>query len=367
MCDQILYTDTASEELAETLLTLRPRLNQKAVLFPCTDMSVLQLSRHRERLGEWYHIALPDSATIEMLLDKVGFYTYAQEAGLPIPGTFFLHTRADVEEAATALTFPCILKPPVKTPKWEQNAKEKVFKVESASELLELYDRCSEWTDVLIVQEWIEGTDADLYTSNCYFNAQSEPLVTFIARKIRQWPPKTGTGCLGVESRNDVVLEESLRLFQGVGYHGLGYVELKRDARTGKHYIIEPNVGRPTGRSAMAEAAGVDLLYTMYCDLVGWPLPSNREQAYEGVKWIYLRRDIQSALYYWRHGELTLKEWWHSIRGRRAYAVFSWRDLAPFWADWQRTATRLFTNRRRTKKRASGPARVKMDRTHETV
>ena len=59
----------------------------------------------------------------------------------------------------------------------------------------------------------------------------------------------------------------------------------------------------------------MELLYTMYCDVLGWPLPENREQKYEGVKWISLRRDVQSAFHYWRRGNLTLREWWRSWRG----------------------------------------------------
>lgn len=202
-----------------------------------------------------------------------------------------------------------------------------------------------------MVQEWIEGSDAELYSCNCYFNAESEPLVTFVARKLRQWPPRTGTSCLGEEIRNDVVLEETLSLFRDVNYRGLGYVEMKRDVRTGKHYIIEPNIGRPTGRSAIAEAGGVELLYTMYCDAVGRPLPENREQTYKGVKWIYWRRDLQSALYYWRRNELTLKEWWQSWRGRKGYAVFSWRDPVPFWSDLYRVL-RIFIGIREEKEDA---------------
>lgn len=268
-----------------------------------------------------------------MLMDKVSFYTYAGEANLPIPKTFLLKNRIDLEQAAQQLTFPCIMKPPMKTPTWEKNTKAKVYKVNSTDEALALYDRCSSWADVLMIQEWIEGNDANLYSCNCYFNAESKPLVTFIARKIRQWPPRTGTSCLGEECRNDFVLEESLRLFSSVHYRGLGYVEMKRDERTGKHFIIEPNIGRPTGRSAIAEAGGVELLYTKYCDATGLPLPANREQKYEGVKWIYLRRDLQSALYYIWRGELTLKEWWRSVRGRKGYAVFSWADSAPFFFD----------------------------------
>lgn len=331
--EQVWAADTAGEELTQLLVARSAQFHQKPVLVPCTDMSVLRLSRNRDRLRSGYRLALPAPDTVEMLMDKTRFYTYAQQAGLPIPGTFFLHTRADAERAAPALTFPCIIKPPVRTPEWERQTKAKVFKVADAAEFLTTYDMCRTWADTLMVQEWIPGGDANLYSCNCYFDAAGEPLVTFIARKLRQWPPETGTSSLGEECRNDEVLEASVALFRGVGYHGLGYVEMKRDARTGRHYIIEPNIGRPTGRSAITEAGGVELLYTMYCDLIGSPLPANRQQQYRGVKWIYLRHDVQSAVAYWLRGELTLYDWWQSWRGKKAYAVFSWRDPVPFWGD----------------------------------
>jgi predicted ATP-grasp superfamily ATP-dependent carboligase len=205
----------------------------------------------------------------------------------------------------------------MKSPKWENNTKIKAYKVGNSEELLALYDRCSGWAEVLMAQEWIEGDDSNLYSCNCYFNSRSEPVVTFVARKLRQWPPETGTSCLGEECRNDTVLQETIRLFESVRYRGLGYLEMKRDQQTGQHFIIEPNIGRPTGRSAIAEAGGVELLYAKYCDIVGLPLPQNLVQKYEGVKWIYVRRDLQSAYYYWRHGKLSLKEWWRSLRGRK--------------------------------------------------
>jgi D-aspartate ligase len=184
-----------------------------------------------------------------------------------------------------------------------------------------------------MVQEWIEGGDSELYSCNCYFNQQSQPVVTFVARKLRQWPPRTGTSCLGEECRNDTVLDLTVRLFREAGYYGLGYLEVKRDVRTGKHYVIEANVGRPTGRSAIAEAGGVDLLYAKYRDTVGLPLPRNLEQKYLGAKWIFWRQDLRSAFYYWRRGELTLTQWVSSLRGRKACAVLSLTDPGPFVAD----------------------------------
>jgi predicted ATP-grasp superfamily ATP-dependent carboligase len=337
VCQAKFTADIGSLDFIELLGAIGPRLGEKAVLYPCTDMSVLLISRNRNRLKDWFHIALPDEDTVEMLMDKVRFYTFCQREGFPIPATHFLKNLADAESAAANLNFPAILKPPMKTPTWEANSKSKVYKIASAEALLKIYKETHQWADMLMVQEWIEGGDDTLYSLNCYFSAESKALATFVARKIRQWPPETGTSSLGEEVRNDVVLEESLKLLEYVNYRGLGYVEMKRDSRTGHHYIIEPNIGRPTGRSAISEAGGVELLYTKYCDLLGLPLPENRVQQYKGVKWIYLRRDLQSAWAYWKRGKLTFKEWRKSMKGKKYYALFSWSDPRPFIEDLRAT------------------------------
>ncbi len=245
--------------------------------------------------------------------------------------------RADAEAAAGELAYPAVVKPGLKTARWQAATKAKVFRVEDAAELLATYDRCSAWADVLIAQEWIDGGESDLYSSNVYFDRDSRPQVTFIARKIRQWPVGTGTSCLGQEIRNDAVLDESVRLFGSVAYQGLGYLEMKRDARTGRHFIIEPNIGRPTGRSSIAERGGVELLMTAYRDALGEPLPTARTQRYGGVKWIYWRHDLQAALVAARRGELSPRGWWRSVRGPKIEAVGSWRDPVPFLVDAWRT------------------------------
>jgi predicted ATP-grasp superfamily ATP-dependent carboligase len=155
------------------------------------------------------------------------------------------------------------------------------------------------------------------------------------------------------------VLEQTLRLFGPLGYHGLAYIESKRDARTGRHVIIEPNIGRPTGRSAIAEAGGVELVYTAYCDMVGLPLPTAREQRYVGAKWIDDRRDLQSALYFVRRRQLSLADWWRSWRGPKWHAVVSRTDPAPFLHDLlqsARRASRTVTARRDRQGEADQPA-----------
>jgi predicted ATP-grasp superfamily ATP-dependent carboligase len=331
VCERVLFTDTTSEALIETLEALGPQLSEPAVLVLCADEAVDLVSRHRERLKAWFHIALPDHDTVETLMDKVSFYRLAQERGLAIPPTRFLESRADAEAAARELVFPCVVKPPAKSPRWTRNVERKVFRVDTPEALLSLYDRVACFAPNLIAQEWVEGGEGNLFSCNAYFDADSRPLATFVARKIRQWPPETGVSALGEEVRNDEVLAETIRVFQTAGFHGLAYLEMKRDDRTGRHYIIEPNVGRATGRSAIAEAGGVELLQTMYCDTLGLPLPAGLEQRYTGVKWIHLRWELQAAVMQWWNGSLGLREWLRDRRGPKAYALFSWSDPLPFW------------------------------------
>jgi D-aspartate ligase len=309
---------------------------------------VLHLSQQRQRIVPWFRVALPPHDVVEALLDKTSFYRFAQQHGFPIPPTRFLQSREDVLEAMETLTFPVVLKPGVRTERWRRFSAEKVYKASSPAALLERYQQVRGWSDDLIVQEWVEGGEDNLYSCNAYFDADSRPVATFVARKIRQWPPYSGSSCLGEECRNDEVLEQTIRLFQSVGFHGLAYLEMKRDPRTGRHFIMEPNIGRATGRSGIAEGGGVELHYAMYADLAGLPLPASLEQRYTGVKWICLRRDFQAALRKWLRREITLREWRDSWRGPRMWADLSWSDPAPFIFDAAAAARALFQARGRT-------------------
>ena len=353
VCEEIRITNTRDDALVDALLELGRTLAHKAVLYPCEDANVLVVSRNRDILSHYFHIALPAADVVEMLMDKTRFYAYAHDHGLPIPPTHFLRTRDDLDIACNSLTFPAILKPANSaTRRWESNCIFSAFKVATTEELYTLYDGYRAYTDIFILQEWIEGPDSNLYSCNCYFDEHGQPLATFVSRKLRQWPPHIGKSSLGVECRCDEVLRETVRLFREVGYRGLGYVEFKLDERYNQYFIVEPNVGRPTGRCTIAEAGGVELLYTMYCDLVGLALPEGREQRYGTAKWVHLRHDLQSAAHYWLHGELTVREWLRSWRGGpKAFALFSLRDPGPFLSDLWRVTRALLSSAERDRRR----------------
>jgi predicted ATP-grasp superfamily ATP-dependent carboligase len=335
---EIVRAPLRGEPLVDALVTLGRRLDKPAVLVPCTDAAVLAISEGRDRLADAFRFVLPDHADVTRLMDKVAFADHAIACGLPIPPTAVLRSRGDAERAAATLAFPAVVKPGLKGARWVEHTRAKAIPVDGPEALLATYDECSAWTDVLIAQTWVAGGEDSLFSANVYHDRDCVERVSFVARKLRQWPLDTGTSSLGEEVRNDEVGEVARTLFGSVAYRGLGYVEAKTDPRCGRLVIIEPNIGRPTGRSAIAEKGGVELLLTAYRDALGEPLPEARTQTYRGVKWIYWRHDLQAAIARGRRGELTPVGWWRSVRGPKIEAVFSRSDPVPFLADLVHTA-----------------------------
>jgi predicted ATP-grasp superfamily ATP-dependent carboligase len=348
-CEEVVEAPLSGPALVEALADLSRRWGSRRwVLVPCTDEAVHSLSQQRGELPEGMVLPLASHATVELLMDKVSFAEHASRLSLPVPRTTVLRSRDDAAAAAESHRFPSVIKPGTKAASWTARTSAKALTVHSGEELLQVYDRVASWAPVLLAQEWVDGPETDLCSCNAYFDSSGTPLATFVARKLRQWPPNVGTSASGEECRNDEVLQTCVELFGTAGFRGLAYLEMKRDARTGRWMIIEPNVGRPTGRSAIAEAGGVELLCTAYCDALGLPLPTARTQRYVGARWVDLRRDAQAAVVSRRQGTLRVTEWLRWLRGPKAHAIWSARDPMPFVVDVAqatRTGSRRLTRR----------------------
>ncbi len=163
-----IVADTNGRKLIDALQALGAQFGQKAILVPCMDMTVITLSQHWDRLDRWYRVALPPPDVVELMTDKIKFYTFAQQHDLLIPETHFLYSRNDALRVAEKATFPCAVKPPnSKSPRWLSRTHLKAFKANNGDHLLSLYDEYSPHADALIAQRWIEGTDENHFTCNC--------------------------------------------------------------------------------------------------------------------------------------------------------------------------------------------------------
>ena len=115
-----------------------------------------------------------------------------------------------------------------------------------------------------------------------------------------------------------------------IGYYGIAEVEFMKDHRDGKYKLLEVNP-RIWGWHTLAIAAGVDLPYLLYLDMIGekttLQAPSNH------TRWVRLATDIPTVFTQITRGNLKLADYIASMRGKKEFAVFSLDDPLPFFAE----------------------------------
>jgi predicted ATP-grasp superfamily ATP-dependent carboligase len=301
---------------------LAPR---KAVIFAAADEHWLLMVRHREVLAEYFHFPLPWNGPLERWPTKSFQYEEAERLGIPYPRTARPRTVDELRSAALSFEFPCLVKPTLSA-RWIRQYGEKLAFVRSAEALLARGADALERGIEFVVQEYIPGPDNNVFNCEFYLDRKSEVLAGMVRRKMRQFAPRFGSSCLSMSIDDPEVAELGLRMLKPMGYHGIGGVEFKRDARTGQLKLIEINV-RTGLMGAVAVNSGVDLPCVAYCDLLGLPAPRLRVRL--GKRAGLLVHDIYCYKFYRRVGQLSTWRWVLSwMRTRDIH--FAWDDLRPF-------------------------------------
>lgn len=303
----------------------------RPVLILTTDLVVMQASERREELAKFFRFHLPDPEQVRILMDKTAFASFAHQHDFAVPATFRVGGVDDWTRVLDECPIPCIVKPKYRSDAWQRARLPKVFRADSRGQLAELIPMLRSVESDYVIQEWIPGPDSQVYFHLAYHAGDGRELVHFTGRKIRQWPPLIGSTSMAEGASSEEVDRETRRLMQLVGFKGLGSVEFKLDRRDERFKIMEATVGRPNLQSEVATANGVNIAHWAYCDLTGERLPTGAPTSTK-ARWIFIRRDLKSAQYYWRRGELTLRDFLRSYRAPRYYADFSWKDPFPFLA-----------------------------------
>ena len=81
------------------------------VIFPTEDETVYFLSKHKEKLEQYYKITTPHWDITKYAYNKKLTYKLATDLGIPIPKTFFPNNLKDVSKID--LSFPLIIKPAI--------------------------------------------------------------------------------------------------------------------------------------------------------------------------------------------------------------------------------------------------------------
>lgn len=324
---KLYHPDLYSPSLVDLLIDLGRASPHKPVLFVTNDGMVRLVTGRRDELQRHVHLSVPDARLLDELMAKDRLADLAKRQGLRIPRTWIIDmARMDARAVARLLdevSFPCILKP--------AEPMSSLFKVLKPAGRREVEEALHRVRDVgrVVLQDWIEGRDDRIFFVAYYFDAEGRVRAVFSGQKIRQymWNACAARGVY----RPDLV-EEGLKLFQGLGYRGLASVEFK-EAPSGEPYFIEATVGRSDYNVKAAIVNGVDLPAVVYTDLTAVSIPAECRQVNRAV-WVDGDRDWWMSLKSFFDPGCPKRDLLSFLFARKAYALFDPHDQVPFWRSW---------------------------------
>ena len=261
---KVRVAETGGDALLDALGTIAANAPERPVLFLTEEKSVRTVSEHRDRILPAFRIRLPGHERLMALMHKSGFQALAEEAGSLVPRALPLNTVADLD-AVAQLRFPCVLKPAKKD--YAYGARfQKAYVVADIDEVARLFKEIAPVMSDLVVQEWIEGSDSDIYFCLVYMGDGGELVSAFSGRKLRSWSRRIGGTASCISATADAVELERLTLdfFRAVGFCGMGSMEFKRDSRDGRFQMVEPTVARTDFQEEVATVNGVNIPLAAY-------------------------------------------------------------------------------------------------------
>ncbi|MES1930687.1 putative ATP-grasp enzyme [Salinisphaera dokdonensis CL-ES53] len=314
---------------------------QRPVLVLTQEQTVRTISNARAHVSEHYRLSLPPTGVLDALVTKQGFYRLALDAQACVPRTLYMRQVQDLD-ALGSLQFPVVVKPASHSPAYSQRFK-KAYRVQDAESVAVLYRKIQPVEPNMVVQEWIDGSDSDIYFCLQHVASDGSLRASFVGRKIRSWPPGVGgtASCTSAHEVADELTAATSAFFRAVGVVGTASMEFKRDARSGRFMMIEPTIGRTDYQEEVATLHGVNIPLAAYRDAIG--VVSDLPDVAVGQRvWRNRAIDRWSA----QMQGLGLSE--GMPEGARAVdAYWRWQDPVPGWAEWSgRMANRIRRLRR---------------------
>lgn len=298
----------------------------RALLIPGDDATLATVSKHKQLLESRYIVACPDAAITEKFITKKYTYQIADSVGVRVPKTMVPQSVDDVEHCATAIGFPCLVKP-CQSHRYVELFKRKMVKVTSLDEMRVEYTRAAGAGIEVMIQELIPGGDSQGANYNSYF-WDDEPLVEFTAAKVRLSPPAFGIPRVVVSKDIPEIVELGRRVLRGLGFYGYSCMEFKKDVRDGGYTLMEVN-GRHNRSGLLALRCGINFPWIEYQHLTGMGL-QRPQPAPDGIYWIDEFKDVVESIRCAAEERFSLTDYIRPYLAPHIFATYSHTDPKPF-------------------------------------
>lgn len=300
------------------------------VLIPCHDNYVEIIDEYLDELREYYLIPQTEKGIYTTLMNKESLERAAVEKGVAVPETARVDEEGFLNKVETVIKYPCLVKPS-DSPAFVAKFRKKLFKAANREELIAAIDKAHQAGLEVIVQRIIPGFDDHMYTFDAYLNQDSKVTHWVTCQKYRQYPINFGASVYTGQKYVPELYDIGAKFLESMGYKGFAEIEFKKDAETGKFYLIEVNV-RITNLNVLLAKAGVNVPYITYRELTGSPLPPSAVTKDTNLVFWYAYEDMLAIRGYLKTKQLTFGQVAASFFKPKAHAIWSWEDPKPFFS-----------------------------------
>jgi D-aspartate ligase len=275
-CERVRSLD--GHDLIAGLISLSRRIGQRPVLILTSDAEVETISAFREELAPFFRVSLPSKEMVRTLADKTLFQRFAEAEGFPIPRAIVVSDTSSLSLLRT-LTLPVVIKPGDKTLVLDGRV-ERAVRADTLEHANTAAGRMLKCAQRLVVQEWIDGADSDIYFTLFTRDSSSGATTIFSGRKLVCDPPAVGTTAICIAAPEAAAELEAIstQFISRTGYQGIGSLEFKRSRESGRIMIIEPTVGRTDWQEEVATLCGINIPLITYWGELGVPMPNVASQ-----------------------------------------------------------------------------------------
>jgi len=334
-CEKYFISSKVSyskESLKDILLNIQHRMDGSAVIFPASDFYSLYLSDLVDELKD-SHLVVPSREIIEILINKKIFYRSLLKEKIPMPATHFPDDLEDVKRIGKEESYPVFIKPCLSHVFAQHfGGGRKGFVANSQEELVRYCEMLMKKGIEVMIQEIVTGSRTNHVFLDGYIDKNLNPKVLFARQRLRMWPLSFGnsTLCMSIPiSRVASLKEPILRYLKSINYHGIFSAEFKKGERDRIFKLLEINSRTSAWFNTLSAKCGCNIMLIAYLDAIGRDI-EYRENYEAGIKLIFLRDDIRSAIKMFMNGDLSMREWLSSLAGKRDYTPYARDDPMPF-------------------------------------
>lgn len=237
------------------------------LLIPCGDGYAELVAKHRDELTQSFLCPGVDHELFTRLEDKVQFYEMCDKYGLPYPDTLIIRKEMVVGQDSISLPFdfPVALKP-ANSVEWlsiDFEGKKKAFTIHTTEELNKVLHQIYEetdYSDVMICQDFIPGDDSHMRVLNAYVDQNHNVRMMCLGHPLLEDPSPSAIGNYVVimPDYDDKIYQRIQHFLEAIEYSGFANFDMKYDPRDDEYKLFEINLRQ--GRSSF------------YCTLNGYNL-----------------------------------------------------------------------------------------------